>query len=334
MFERFSSSARSTVVFAQEEARRLNHAHIGTEHVLLGLLCEPDSTAGRSLRFLGIGLSGVRSDVEAIIGRGHGSPVGHIPFTPRAKKVLELSLREALQMKQSYIGTEHILLGLVREGQGVAAQILVKRAGSMDRVRAAVAAEQGRPPNERSRPGEAQERTPGADQVLAAAEDLAGGGALGTQHLLEALARSDDTAAAKALAAVGVDADALAAALDEVGVEGTADVVPEEDAARAMEVRVEGDAVHVVLQDANSLAVARGVVDAIGGPLRGSDPVGAGAVVPWNAVVRYLLDVQARVTPVSQGPLTNDPPSDQRRTIVQRALRSRMSRRGGGSPPQ
>jgi len=243
-------------------------------------------------------------------------------------------LREALQMKQSYIGTEHILLGLVREGQGVAAQILVKRAGSMDRVRAAVAAEQGRPPNERSRPAEAQERTPGAGQVLAAAEDLAGGGALGTQHLLEALARSDDTAAAKALAAVGVDADALAAALDEVGVEGTADVVPEEDAARAMEVRVEGDAVHVVLQDANSLAVARGVVDAIGGPLRGSDPVGAGAVVPWNAVVRYLLDVQARVTPVSQGPLTNDPPSDQRRTIVQRALRSRMSRRGGGSPPQ
>ena len=129
--------------------------------------------------------------------------------------------------------------------------------------------------------------------MLAAAEDLAGGGAVGTQHLLEALARSDDTAAAKALAAVGVDADALAAALDEVGVEGTADVVPEEAAARAMEIRVEGDAVHVVLRDANSLAVARGVIEAIGGPLRGSDPVGAGAVVPWNAVVRYLLDVQA-----------------------------------------
>ena len=134
-------------------------------------------------------------------------------------------------MKQSYIGTEHILLGLVREGQGVAAQILVKRAGSLDRVRAAVAAEQGRPPNERSGPAEGHERTPGAGQVLAAAEDLAGGGAVGTQHLLEALARSDDTAAAKALAAVGVDADALAAALDEVGVEGTADVVPEEAAA-------------------------------------------------------------------------------------------------------
>jgi ATP-dependent Clp protease ATP-binding subunit ClpA len=333
VFERFSSSARSTVVFAQEEARRLNHAYIGTEHVLLGLLCEPDSTAGRSLRFLGIGLSGVRSDVEAIIGRGQGSPGGHIPFTPRAKKVLELSLREALQMKQSYIGTEHILLGLVREGQGVAAQILVKRAGSLDRVRAAVAAEQGRPPNERSA-AEAHERTPGAGQVLAAAEDLAGGGALGTQHLLEALARSDDTAAAKALAAVGVDADALAAALDEVGVEGTADVVPEEAAARAMELRVEGDAVHVVLRDANSLAVARGVVEAIGGPLRGSDPVGAGAVVPWNAIVRYLLDVQARVTPVAQGPLTTDPPPDQRRTIVQRALRSRMRRRGGEPPVQ
>ena len=169
--------------------------------------------------------------------------------------------------------------------------------------------------------------------MLAAAEDLAGGGAVGTQHLLEALARSDDTAAAKALAAVGVDADALAAALDEVGVEGTADVVPEEAAARAMEVRVEGDAVHVVLRDANSLAVARGVVEALGGPLRGSDPVGAGAVVPWNAVVHYLLDVQARVMPVSHGPVT-DQPTAQRRTIVQRALRSRMGRRGGEPPPQ
>ena len=119
-----------------------------------------------------------------------------------------------------------------------------------------------------------------------------------------------------------------------LGVEGTADVVPEEAAARAMELRVEGDAVHVVLRDANSLAVARGVVEAIGGPLRGSDPVGAGAVVPWNAVVRYLLDVQARVTPVSQGPLTTDPATDQRRTIVQRALRGRMGRRGGEPPPQ
>jgi hypothetical protein len=101
-----------------------------------------------------------------------------------------------------------------------------------------------------------------------------------------------------------------------------------------MEVHVEGDAVHVVLRDANSLAVARGVVDAIGGPLLGSDPVGNGAVVPWNAVVRYLLDVQARVTPVGQGPLTTDPPTDQRRTIVQRALRSRMIRRGGEPQPQ
>ena len=334
MFERFSSSARSTVVFAQEEARRLNHAHIGTEHVLLGLLCEPDSTGGRALRFLGIGLSGARADVEAIIGRGHGSPAGHIPFTPRAKKVLELSLREALQTKQSYIGTEHILLGLVREGQGVAAQILVTRAGSLDRVRAAVAAEQGRPPDERSASAEGHEHTPGASQVLAAAGDLAGGGAVGTQHLLEALARSDDTAAAKALAAVGVDADALAAALDDVGVEGTADVVPEEEAARAMEFRVEDDAVLVVLRDANSLAVARSVTEAIGGPLRGSDPVGAGAVVPWNAVVRYLLDVEARVAPARRGPLAGDPPTDPRRTIVQRALRSRLGRRGGEPPPQ
>ena len=145
---------------------------------------------------------------------------------------------------------------------------------------------------------------------------------------------SEDTLAGRVLASLGVDAEAIAAKIDELGVEGTTDVTPEQAAARQMEVRLDGHEVHVVLEDANSLAVARGVVDAIGGPLRGSDPVGAGAVVPWNAVVRYLLDVQARVTPVSQGPLMTDPPSDQRRTIVQRALRSRMSRRGGGSPPQ
>jgi ATP-dependent Clp protease ATP-binding subunit ClpA len=332
VFERFTSSARSTVVFAQEEARRLDHSYIGTEHVLLGLLCEPDSTAGRALRFLGIGLPGVRSDVEEIIGRGQGStPLGHIPFTPRAKKVLELSLREALQLKQSYIGTEHILLGLVREGEGVAAKILVKRAGTLDRVRAAVMAEHGKPPSERTSTREGHERTPGAGQVLAAAEDLAGGGAVGTQHLLEALARSDDTAAAKALSALGVDADALAAAIDDVGVAGTADVIPEEEAARTLELWVEDGGVHVLLRDPTSVGIARTVTDAIGGPLRGSDAVASGAVVPWQALVQYLLEVQTRVVPTREAGEADDP-GDPRRTIVQRALLSRLRRRGEAPP--
>ena len=122
MFERFTDRARRSVVAAQEEARQRNDKHIGTEHLLLGLLTEPDAIAGRVLTQLGIGLAATRADVAAIIGTGAGSPGGHIPFTPRAKKVLELAFREALQLGHNYIGTEHILLGLVREGEGVAAR--------------------------------------------------------------------------------------------------------------------------------------------------------------------------------------------------------------------
>src|SRR5258705_2991549 len=135
MFERFTERARQTVVFAQEEAVQLNHDYIGTEHLLLGLLRESDGIAAQSLRRLGVGLSDVRDDVIAIIGRGGSATGGHIPFTPRAKKVLELSLREALQLGHNYIGTEHILLGLMREGEGVAAQVLVKLGADLNRVR-------------------------------------------------------------------------------------------------------------------------------------------------------------------------------------------------------
>jgi hypothetical protein len=122
-------------VLAQEEARLLNHNYIGTEHILLGLIHEEEGVAARALTGLGISLETIRVEVEEIIGRGQSAPSGHIPFTPRAKKVLELSLREALALKHNYIGTEHILLGLVREGEGVAAQLLVKLGGSLDRVR-------------------------------------------------------------------------------------------------------------------------------------------------------------------------------------------------------
>ena len=126
MFERFTDRARRVVVLAQEEARLLNHNYIGTEHILLGLIHEGEGVAAKALESLGISLEAVRSQVEEIIGQGGSSPSGHIPFTPRAKKVLELSLREALQLGHNYIGTEHILLGLIREGEGVAAQVLVK----------------------------------------------------------------------------------------------------------------------------------------------------------------------------------------------------------------
>jgi DNA-binding CsgD family transcriptional regulator len=135
MFERFTDRARRVVVLAQEEARMLNHNYIGTEHILVGLIHEGEGAAAKALESLGIGLEAVRQQVEEIIGQGQQAPSGPIPFTPRVKKVLELSLREALQLGHQYIGTEHILLGLIREGEGVAAQVLVKLGADLNRVR-------------------------------------------------------------------------------------------------------------------------------------------------------------------------------------------------------
>jgi ATP-dependent Clp protease ATP-binding subunit ClpA len=135
MFERFTDRARRVVVLAQEEAQLLNHDYIGTEHLLLGLVHDGEGVAAKALESLGISLEAVRAQVEETIGQGQRAATGHVPFTPRAKKVLELSLREALQFGHNYIGTEHILLGLVREGEGVAAQVLVKLGGDLSRVR-------------------------------------------------------------------------------------------------------------------------------------------------------------------------------------------------------
>jgi hypothetical protein len=135
MFERFTDRARRAVVLAQEEARMLNHGYIGTEHLLLGLVHEGEGVAAKALETMGISLEKVRHEVEALIGEGKEPPSGHIPFTPRAKKVLELSLKEANQLGHNYIGTEHILLGVIREGHGVAAQVLVKLGAELNRVR-------------------------------------------------------------------------------------------------------------------------------------------------------------------------------------------------------
>jgi ATP-dependent Clp protease ATP-binding subunit ClpC len=165
MFERFTDRARRVVVLAQEEARMLNHNYIGTEHILLGLIHEGEGVAAKALESLGISLEGVRQQVEEIIGQGQQAPSGHIPFTPRAKKVLELSLREALQLGHNYIGTEHILLGLIREGEGVAAQVLVKLGADLNRVRQQViqllSGYQGKEPA-----GTASEGTPSTSLVL------------------------------------------------------------------------------------------------------------------------------------------------------------------------
>jgi ATP-dependent Clp protease ATP-binding subunit ClpC len=135
VFERFTDRARRVVVFAQEEARMLNHNYIGTEHLLLGLVHEGEGVAAKALESLNISLEAVRQQVEEIIGRGEAAPTGHIPFTPRVKQVLELSLREALQLGHNYIGTEHILLGLIREGECVAAEVLHKLGADINRLR-------------------------------------------------------------------------------------------------------------------------------------------------------------------------------------------------------
>jgi ATP-dependent Clp protease ATP-binding subunit ClpC len=158
MFERFTDRARNVVVLAQDEARLLNHNYIGTEHILLGLIREDKGLAAKALESLGIGLDAVREQVEEIIGQGQRAPSGHIPFTSRAKKVLELSLREALQLGHNYIGTEHILLGLIREGEGVAAQVLVKLECDLNGVRQQVIQLQEESPTTEGIPASARRR--------------------------------------------------------------------------------------------------------------------------------------------------------------------------------
>lgn len=165
MFERFTDRARRVVVLAQEEARTLGHAYIGTEHLLLGLSAEGEAVAAKALDALDISLDQIRAEVQFAIGRGSTPTEGALPYTPRAKKVLELSLREALQLGHNYIGTEHILLGLIREGEGVAAQVLVKLGADLSRVRQQVLLVL----TGASRPRESIDET----QVLAAARTLA-----------------------------------------------------------------------------------------------------------------------------------------------------------------
>ena len=250
MFERFTNRARHVVVLAQEEARRLQHNYIGTEHILLGLLAEPGGLAFRVLERFGMSLDGTREEVKAVIGTGTGTVSGHIPFTPRAKKTLELALREALQLHHNYIGTEHILLGVMREGDGVGAQVLKQHSADLTPIRMAVLDLLSTMPTEATRgprwlrrrvaavagsgeapePGESAElrTTPAADTSLSEAARLAGSQPVGSHHLLLAALGDPDTAAARALAALGVDLDQAREALRSADVTGTSDEQPEE----------------------------------------------------------------------------------------------------------
>jgi len=281
MFERFTNRARHVVVLSQEEARLLNHNYIGTEHILLGLLGEPESIGGQVLASFGITRDGVREEVVEKIGRGKSMPSGHIPFTPRAKKTLELSLREALSIKHNYIGTEHILLGLIREGEGVAAQILRDhadlleiRAAVLNAVSAADPGEEGEGAEEtnavlrwlRQRlirhgttslpfrpdvPGAepATRGTPAVEAALQQAARLAGPVPVGSHHLLLAALEDANSAASWALASLGVDIDELRERLRAAKVKGTSDEQPEQAGRRQMAIEVSDEMLHVVLTD-------------------------------------------------------------------------------------
>jgi ATP-dependent Clp protease ATP-binding subunit ClpA len=300
MFERFTDRARTSVVLAQEQARLLNHSYIGTEHILLGLLREGDGVAARVLGEMGVRLAAVCGDVEQIIGRGEEAPPCHIPFTPRAKKVLELSLREALQLGHNYIGTEHILLGIIREAEGVAAQVLIKYKGvTLEAVRERVLEFLGPGLGHRmARPTPtATARTPAAEDAIQAAERLAGDAPIGSHHLLEALVQAEGSMAANALAALGVDPEALGSKLSELRLEDTTDVTPEEAAARQMELRVDGEEVHVVLRDPASLERTKLIVGFVGGPVKGEQVTARGLTAVWREVQNTLAELEAARLP-------------------------------------
>ena len=239
MFERFTDRARRTLVLAQEEARGLGHPFIGTEHILLGLLAEGEGVAAKVLVSKGLSLPEIRQLVEQTIGRGRPEDaVEKAPFTPRAKQVLEFSLREALQLGHNYIGTEHLLLGLLREGEGVGGQVLIALGVSFEEVRAGVLETlQGMTaPTKRRTPGTvSRPRTAGAEKALAVAETLVQTGPVTTGHLLVAVAMDEESQAAAALRRIGIGIDDLTSAVAETPLDGTSDEDPRK---REVELRI------------------------------------------------------------------------------------------------
>jgi ATP-dependent Clp protease ATP-binding subunit ClpA len=322
MFERFTNSARHVVVIAQEEARGLQHNYIGTEHILLGLLAEPEGVAAQVLARFGLSLTGAREDVRRIIGTGKGQLSGHIPFTPRAKKTLELSLREALQLNHNYIGTEHILLGVIREGDGVGAQIIKEHADLLA-VRSAVLdvvppgpaqAARGRHWLRRvvgvvsgghAEPEEATElrTTPAADTSLNEAARLAGPDPVGSHHLLLAALADTDSAAARALATMGIDLEQAREALQGMDVTGTSDEQPEVAGRRQMVIRAGADRLTIEVTDPVIVAAGQAALRALGedavasGDIRGDQDSGASLSSVWQALRDSLATVQQDAAP-------------------------------------
>jgi len=329
MFERFTAHARHVVVLAQEEARRLNHNYIGTEHILLGLLGERESVAFRVLESHGMTLEGARQEVLDRIGRGKHEPKGHIPFTPRAKKILELALREALQLKHNYIGTEHILLGLIRENSGVGVEIVRSHADPTE-IRAAVLDAVPAGKAEDSESGDEATNTvlrwlrqrltasgrgpggpvplevagmppvrltPASMTTLSEAAREAGEKPIGSHHLLLAALADADSSAARALAGLGVDLEQAREALRAADVAGTTDEQPEEAGRRQMVIRVAADKLNIELADPLIVLTAHAALRALGdeavaaGEIRGDQP----DAVPLGAVWRELRESLTRI---------------------------------------
>ena len=296
MFERFTAYARRAVVMAQEEAREMNHNYIGTEHILLALLRRPDGLPNQAdggasgiLGEFGMTLEGVRQEVLDKVGAGAGTKMtGHIPFTPRAKKVLELSLREALQLRNNYIGTEHILLGLIQENKGVAAQIM-REHGDLLAIRMAVL-ERVPPGDEDDKDGLAAttgallrrvrlrlggghegeeseaanvQATPATDATLAEAARLAGSAPVGSHHLLLAALADPDSAAARTLASLGVDLEQAQEMLRTADVTGTSDEPPEQAGRRQMSLQVTGGTLTLVVVDPVLVAAGERALEAV-----------------------------------------------------------------------
>jgi ATP-dependent Clp protease ATP-binding subunit ClpA len=301
-FERFTVEARKVVVTAQEEARLLKHNHIGTEHILLGLFDAPDGTAAKVLHQLGYDKETARVDIAGMVKPGTQELSGHIPFAPSAKKTLDLALREAQQLHHTSIGTEHILLALVREGEGVGAKVLAERISPISRIRAAVLATVAVPAttvegSQDVAAGPWPVGTPATEDTVSTASALAGGAPVGSHHLLEAMVRAENSMAARVLRELGVDPDAVAAKIDELDPETTTDANPEEAAARKMEIRLVDDEVHLILRDPTTVTAAKKVTELSGGPVQGVGPV-AGMFVPlWRSTNQLLLQIQRVLEP-------------------------------------
>jgi ATP-dependent Clp protease ATP-binding subunit ClpA len=323
MFERFSGRARQVIVLAQDEAGRFNHNYIGTEHLLLGMLAEPDGTAHRALTAAGMTLDDARVRVQAAVGMGKRPPGGHIPFTPSAKKVLELGLREALSLRHEYIGTEHLLLGLIREHDGLGARLLTQ--ADVDllslRMRVLDLVPPGEPAEGKRRPFWSRSRhdvpalavtddvrtTTAADTSLDEARRLAAGGAVGSHHLLLATLSDSTSAAAKALGSLGIDLDQARSALREVDVAGTTDELPEEAGRRQLLMRISGSTLALETTDPTLVTQAEALLASLGGQeIRGDDERSRGFAEIWRAWQASLQATAERVDAASAGGPTPD----------------------------